>query len=214
MSSRGIPKLPVRVRNGRHDHSVQFYSDGAAFLDELSRTLGGALGRGDSAIVIATQAHREGLRRRLQSLGFDTSYPRLNRRYLEFDAAETLSQFMQNDLPDSASFSGIMTHVLVKARVAAEGEHPRVVAFGEMVTLLLERGNATAALALERLWNDLAHTNAFSLHCAYPQSAFRSGYEDHFLKICGEHSSVVATDHLGRQDSAYFSSLFPQYYNS
>jgi hypothetical protein len=211
MFSKRTPKLPVRVRNGRHDHSVQFYTDDAAFLDELSRTLGGALGRGDSAIVIATPAHREGIRLRLQTLGFDTDYPRLKRRYNEFDAAETLSQFMLNDLPDAALFSEIMTHVLVKARVAAEGEHPGVVAFGEMVALLVERGNATAALALERLWNDLAHSNSFSLHCAYPQSAFRSGYEDHFLKICGEHSSVVATDHLGRQDSAYFSSLFPQY---
>ena len=75
MSSRGIPKLPVRVRNGRHDHSVQFYSDDAAFLDELSRKLGGALGRGDSAIVIATQAHREGIRRRLQSLDSTRTIP-------------------------------------------------------------------------------------------------------------------------------------------
>lgn len=214
MFSRDIPKHPVRSKHGRHDHSVQFYSNDAVFLDELSRHVGGALGRGDSVIVIATPSHREGLRQRLHRLGFDTSYSRLRRRYLEFDAAETLSQFMVDGLPDAASFSEIVSHVLVKARVAAEGEHPHVFAFGEMVALLVAQGNARAALALERLWNDLAHSNSFSLHCAYPQSAFHSGYEDHFLKICGEHSSVVATDHLGRQDGAYFSSLFPQYYNS
>ena len=139
MFSRDISKLAVRSKNGRHDHSVQFYSNDAVFLDELSRYVGGALGRGDSAIVIATPSHREGLRQRLHRLGFDTSYSRLKRRYLEFDAAETLSQFMVDGLPDAASFSEIVTHVLVKARVAAEGEHPHVFAFGEMVALLVRR---------------------------------------------------------------------------
>jgi hypothetical protein len=194
MFSSGISKLPIRVKNGRHHHSVVFYSDDSSLLDDLSRYVGGALGRGDSAIVIATESHREGLKKRLQLRGFDTSYSRLKRRYLEFDAAETLSQFMVGGLPDAASFSEIVTHALVSARVAAEGERPRVAAFGEMVALLWAQGNAAAAVALERLWNDLAHTNDFTLRCAYPTSGFALGHEDYFLKICGEHSHVFSTE--------------------
>jgi hypothetical protein len=194
MFSSDISKLPIRVKNGRHHHSVVFYSDDSSLLDDLSRYVGGALGRGDSAIVIATESHREGLKKRLELRGFDTSYPRLKRRYLEFDAAETLSQFMVAGLPDAASFSEIVTHALVRARVAAEGERPRVAGFGEMVALLWAEGNAAAAIALERLWNDLAHTNDFTLRCAYPKSDFAPGDEDYFLKICGEHSHVFSTD--------------------
>jgi len=101
---------------------------------------------------------------------------------------------MVGGLPDAASFSEIVTHALVRARVAAEGERPRVAGFGEMVALLWAQGNAAAAIALERLWNDLAHTNAFTLRCAYPKSDFALGHEDYFLKICGEHSHVFSTD--------------------
>jgi MEDS: MEthanogen/methylotroph, DcmR Sensory domain len=192
MFSRDISKLVSRVKNDRHHHSVQFYNDDPCLLEDLSRYVGGALGRGDSAIVIATQAHREGLKKILHLRGFDTSHPRLSRRYLEFDAAETLSKFMVDGLPDAAAFSEIVSHVLVRARVAAEGEHPRVVAFGEMVALLWAEGNAAGAISLERFWNDLAHTNSFSLHCAYPKSAFKQGHEDLFQKICVEHSHVVS----------------------
>ena len=42
-------------------HSVQFYVDDAFLLDGLSRFIGTALGAGDAAIVLATQAHREAL---------------------------------------------------------------------------------------------------------------------------------------------------------
>ena len=42
-------------------HSVQFYDDDAYLLDELGRFIGSALDAGDAGIVIATQAHRDGL---------------------------------------------------------------------------------------------------------------------------------------------------------
>jgi hypothetical protein len=190
--SKDLSRLPVEVKNGRHNHSVQFYGDDSVLLDDVSRYVGAALGSGGSSIVIATPAHREGLRKCLRLLGFDISYPKLKKRYLEFDAAHTLSKFMVDGMPHAASFSEIVTHVLVKAKVAAECQPARVAAFGEMVALLWAQGNAGAAIALERLWNDLAHTNTFDLHCAYPKSAFAPGHEDHFLTICREHSRVTS----------------------
>ena len=42
-------------------HVVQFYAEDAFLLDKLSRFAGTALGAGDSAVVIATKAHRDGL---------------------------------------------------------------------------------------------------------------------------------------------------------
>jgi len=192
MYSIDTPNLPSRIRH--HRHSVQFYGDESKFLTDLGRYVGAALGHGDSAVVIATHAHRAELKKRLHGNGFDTAYPRLKRRYIELDAAHTLSQFMVDGLPDPASFSEIIARVLVRARVAAEGENPKVVAFGEMVALLWAQGSAEAAVRLERLWNDLAHTNSFSLHCAYPRAAFAPDHEDQFLKICAEHSQVISSD--------------------
>ena len=134
---------------------------------------------------------------RLLFRGWHTGIPTLGRKASASQsrgAAHTLSQFMVDGLPDPASFSEIIARVLVRARVAAEGENPKVVAFGEMVALLWAQGSAEAAVRLERLWNDLAHTNSFSLHCAYPRAAFAPDHEDQFLKICAEHSQVISSD--------------------
>src|SRR5262245_38607783 len=113
-------------------HSVQFYEDEDFLLDGLSRFIGAALLAGDSAVVIATKSHREGLTRRLTSRGLDLK-PAISRgRYLALDAAETLSKFMVNGRPDGARFSDVVGGVVTQLSAAAQPEHPRVAAFGEM----------------------------------------------------------------------------------
>lgn len=65
---------PVRqIPDDHTGHTVQFYADDSFLLDGLSRFIGTALGAGDSAIVLATPAHREALERRLQARGLSTA---------------------------------------------------------------------------------------------------------------------------------------------
>lgn len=173
-------------------HVVQFYSQDEFLLDELSRFIGTALGGGNSAIVIATKAHRDGLGQRLRVRGLDTITAIQQERYVLMDAAETLSKFMVNDFPEVTRFREFMGEVIAKATAASEGQHPQVVAFGEMVALLWAEGKGHAAIRLEELWNELAHTYAFSLHCAYPLSGFyQAEHAEPLLKICAEHSAVI-----------------------
>lgn len=44
--------------------------------------------------------------------------------------------------------------------------------YGEMVNLLWEKGNLSAALRLEQLWNELGKTHSFALHCSYAMDIF------------------------------------------
>ena len=53
------------------EHLVQFYETDDFLLDALSDFIGAGLGSGAACIVIATQAHREGLSQRLQVNGLD-----------------------------------------------------------------------------------------------------------------------------------------------
>jgi hypothetical protein len=53
-------------------------------------------------------------------------------------------------------FAEVIGGLVDRVRVNCQGQNPRVVAFGEMVSLLWEQGKPDAAIALERLWNDLA----------------------------------------------------------
>jgi signal transduction histidine kinase len=178
-----------------HTHSVQFYEDDSFLLDSLTKLIGTTLVAGDAAIVIATPAHREGLARRLKARGLDLDVTSTLGRYCAFDAAGTLSSFMVQDIPDPARFHSVVGSILSSIRPAAETTPPRIVVFGEMVALLWSEGNIDAAFKLEQLWNDLARSHSFHLHCAYPMKSFdQEGHSQAFLNICAEHSRVVPTE--------------------
>lgn len=180
---------------GSHGHVVQFYGEDGFLLDGLSRFVGSALGAGDAAIVIATKAHEQGLAQRLKAHGLDITSAVYQGRYVSLDAAETLSKFMLNAWPDAARFTDYVGGIIARATAAAKGERARVAAFGEMVALLWADGKPDAAIRLEQLWNELAQTHSFYLHCAYPISGFyREGHGEPIQKICAEHSRVLPAE--------------------
>jgi signal transduction histidine kinase len=174
-------------------HSVQFYEEDASLIDSLSKLIGTALIAGDAAIVVATQAHRDALAKRLKARGLDLDRNAKLGTYCPLDASETLSAFMVNGAPDATRFHAFMGHLLSSVRSAANS--PRLVVFGEMVALLWADGNINAAIQLEQLWNELGRTHAFDLHCGYPMKSFaREAHSQAFLHICAEHSHVVPTE--------------------
>ena len=173
-------------------HVVQFYAEDSFLLDELSRFIGAALVGGDAAIVIATNAHRDELKHRLELRGLNASLAATEGRYISLDAAETLAQITVNGWPDAERFKAVIGSVMLQANMAAVGNAPRISAFGEMVALLWSQGKAAAAVHLEELWNDLARSFSFSLLCAYPMSGFdREDHGNLFRQICAVHSHVV-----------------------
>jgi signal transduction histidine kinase len=178
-----------------HTHSVQFYEEDAFLLDSLTKLIGTTLVAGDVAIVIATPEHREELAKRLKARGLDLELTASLGSYCALDAAETLSGFMVHGLPDAALFHSFMGYILSSVKPTAEGKLPRIILFGEMVSLLWSQGNVDAALKLEQLWNDLARSYSFHLYCAYPMKGFdQQGHSQSFLNICAEHSRVVPAE--------------------
>jgi len=155
-----------------HAHSVQFYDDDAYLLDGVTSLVADALESGGGAVVIATAEHRDALAMRLAGQGVSPSDLAERGRYLSLDAASTLELFMVDGRPDAARFEATIGGVLTCARSVLGRPEGRIAAFGEMVALLYADGNAQAALELEQLWNDLARSHAFSLHCAYPLKVF------------------------------------------
>ena len=176
-------------------HSVHFYEDDSFLIEGLSRFIGAALIAGDSAVVIATREHREALEEHFRRGGLNLAPAISQGRYLCLDAAETLSHFMVDGQPDASRFANVVGSVIPRLASAAQGRNRRVAAFGEMVSLLWADGHSEAAIRLEQLWNRLAETQSFHLHCAYPLNLFpRPEDGTQVQRICVEHSEVFPTE--------------------
>jgi DcmR-like sensory protein/histidine kinase-like protein len=173
---------------GPRDHVVCFYQDDADLAGKVAGYLRGALRDGGVAIVIATRGHRESFRERLTASGVDLAAGIGSGAYLELDAGDTLRRLMAGGTVDPARFDAAVASVI---RAAAGAGRP-VRAYGEMVALLWDAGLAGAAIELEGMWNDLGHTEAFSLFCGYPLDSVADPAQAHALaQVCGQHASVL-----------------------
>jgi DNA-binding NarL/FixJ family response regulator len=175
-------------------HEAHFYSDEACLLDRITQFIGAALMAGNSTIVLATEPHRAALLPRLQAHGLEVDVAIEQGRYIALDAAETLSIFMINGMPDSVRFLKAFDDLIATAAGVAKGEHSAQVAvFGECVSLLWAQGNAEAAIRMEQLGNEVALRHDIDILCAYPLGSLQGGMDTHiFQQICAEHSAVFS----------------------
>jgi uncharacterized small protein (DUF1192 family) len=141
------------------------------------------------------QGHRDALRKRLESDGFDTQDATWSSRVALLDAKETLAKFMVDGQPNPTRFRAVASEVFRRMTAAAPRRRPRV--YGEMVDLLWRSDQATAAIKLEGLWNEFGEKFPFTLLCGYAMNNFRQSEQaEGFKAICRAHSRVAPTERL------------------
>jgi len=184
---------------GESEHFVQFYENDDFLIDSVSGFAGSALTKGEGSIVIATPEHRAALQRKLVACGIDVAEAIATGRFVLLDAAEELSKFMVDELPNRARFIESIGTVIAKMAQRGRPIH----AFGEMVALLWADGNRDAAIRLEELWNELGKQHRFALFCAYPIAGFdNENHATQFNGICGCHSRVIPAESYVAIDNA------------
>ena len=166
-------------------HFVQVYQDESRLMHALAGFTGHALASGGLALVIATAAHRSSLRALLLARRHDLDPAQGS--YVALDAADTLARFMVGGMPDPARFEATMLAVIGPARAAGR----RVHAFGEMVALRWQQGDAAATLELERLWDAFCKTHGVTLFCAYPRIGATRDLGDSLAEACQLHEWVL-----------------------
>jgi MEDS: MEthanogen/methylotroph, DcmR Sensory domain len=170
-------------------HTVQFYTEDDFLLKGLCEFVRAGLSGGQSVVLIMTRAHREALAQCLESAGVEVNEAAKTGRYISADASKTLATFMDNDVPARKKFFSQIGSFIARAKRAAPAKDKPVAVFGEMVTVLWEQKRFTAAIELEKLWNELAKTHNFYLRCAYPARLF-DDMKVPYATICAEHSEV------------------------
>lgn len=99
---------------------------------------------------------------------------------------------MDADLPNERKFALLLGSVIREAEAAAVAKNNCVVIVGEMVAVLWAEKKFDATIRLEQLWNELARTHPFDLHCAYPARGFLGGTTDQsYVTICALHSAII-----------------------
>jgi MEDS: MEthanogen/methylotroph, DcmR Sensory domain len=177
----------------RHGHAVQIYRE----LPELAQSVADFFAAGFEsdapALLVATSEHRGRLLAALAERGWDVDQLELDGMLVCRDAATVLDAIMRGGYPSSAGFDEVVGGLIDELSDAFPGGRPRV--FGEMVDVLVHRGEDDAAVSLEELWNSLAWSRSFSLLCAYELDVFdRETQATRLPEICRTHSHVKPAD--------------------
>ena len=178
-----------RVAPGHH--VVHFYEGRAQLAHTVSGFLGAGLVAGETALVVATAAHRAMFDAALTAAGIDVAAAQGSGQYLAVDARELVASFVVAGAPDPELFERTVGALV--ASLTHGGRPVRI--YGEMVALLWDDGHVSAAIAVEELWNELQRRTAFTLFCAYSAASLSTAPEAHSA-IQHRHTHVVPDPRL------------------
>ena len=189
--------LPARATLPPKDHIVRFYETDSFLCDMVGRYLAEGLELGEPCVVLATEGHRHGIERVLTIQGAKIAQAKEKGLLNLVDAEEILSSFMVGGLDrgmvNPEAFREVVGGLLERASFLSRAGSTR--AYGEMVDLLLRRGNEAAMARIEELWNELRSTHSFQLYCSYRLGHFaREEHQEPFQRICEVHGHVLPAE--------------------
>lgn len=176
--------------SAKHYHAVQFYKDDDSLTATVADFLAEGITTGQPGLVIATPSHTESISRGLTKRGIDVALLKTTGELQFFDAHTMLSSFMRDGSPDHALFRSNVGRTI--RQLCGERPPCPIRAYGEMVDVLWQDGNADGAIKLEILWNQLAAAFDFSLLCGYAVGHFYKETRDpRYQDVCEQHSHVA-----------------------
>jgi hypothetical protein len=171
-------------------HAAQIYTESDELAESVAAYFAAGFEAGEPAILVATATHTSLVLERLAAAGWDAKRIDGLGLLVRVDADATLEQIMDGPLPADAAFERMATGLLDE--LASRFPETRVRIYGEMVDVLCRRGQQSAAVALEQLWNRLARTRNFALLCGYRLDVFdRQAQVDTLRSVCNLHTHVA-----------------------
>ncbi|MGH9522871.1 MAG: MEDS domain-containing protein [Terriglobales bacterium] len=191
---------------GPQDHIVQLYQDEQFLNRAVCRFAAAAMEHGEGVILVPTAAHWDAFCPRLEAEGVDIKEAQSKGQLTVVDADELLPQFMGQQMPDSPVFLGLAGEVVARAR--GRDRYPKVRWWGEMVNVLWERGNAAASMALEDLFDQLAHEQEIAIFCSFLMDNFDGEVHTRMLPRLGQnHSHLIPVQDYSRLERAVADAL-------
>lgn len=188
------------------DHIVQLYQDEQFLNRAVCRFAATAMAHGEGVILVPTAAHWDAFCPRLEAEGVDVKAAQEQGQLTIVDADELLPTFMGEQMPDGPVFLGLAGEVVARAR--GRNRYPKVRWWGEMVNVLWERGNASASMALEDLFDQLAHEEEIAIFCSFLMDNFDGEVHTRMLPRLGQnHSHLIPVEDYLRLEIAVADAL-------
>jgi hypothetical protein len=178
---------------GPDGHIVQLYQDEDFYGEAISHFAAEGLVRGESIILVPTEANWRNISRRLTAKGF--KLPELFERgqLTLLDASDTLPKFMSGGTPEGGIFKPLARETIQKARRG--GKYPRVRWWGEMVNVLYVDGNGKGSTRLEEFFDEVAHEETVAIFCSFLMDNYDARiYDEAFANVCRTHGNVIPTE--------------------
>jgi hypothetical protein len=179
-------KVLTHIKEG--DHVAQIYQDEGFLVDAVCLYMATGIKRHEAVVLIATKEHAELFNCRLEARGIDVSQVKARGQLKILDAHTTLNQFMVKGMPDAVLFQSVITPIILQTKQ----HYSKLRAYGEMVNVLWQDKNLSAAVRLEEIWNDFMKVHSFSLFCAYTMDGLDQNVNNGPLQcVCKNHSHFI-----------------------
>jgi CheY-like chemotaxis protein/signal transduction histidine kinase len=172
-------------------HAVQFYENDDFLYRTVIRFINSGLNKGHALVVIARAVLLGVIKQ--QILDIDLKTAEIKGQLVLCDADQILAQVMTDVLPDAENFCSLIKPLIETAKE----KYSRVQVFDEMTNILVGQEKFTAAVKLEKHWNDLASKNAFLLLCGHAMAHFKDeAHASVHQAICAAHNEVRPTEKI------------------
>jgi PAS domain S-box-containing protein len=162
--SRETTLMPNWRDVGQSGDFAQLYESDAVVVESIGDFIRSGLQSGAGALVMATHEHLQEVQKRWWRSGFEFASLREKKQLVLLDAVVLLDQFYVNgELDRDRFFDAVGTPI-----AEAAARFSRAIVFSEMVTVLWQRGDSSAAVLLDELWYALSRRQNFTRFSAYP----------------------------------------------
>lgn len=205
-AGQGEPWCGLLANAAPRDHIVQLYQDQQFLNRAVCRFAAAAIANGEGVILVPTVAHWDAFRPRLESEGVDVKAAEKRGQLTIVDADNLLPTVMRNGMPDSPVFLGWAANAVSQAR--GDGRYEKVRWWGEMVNILWERGDVTASMHLEDLFDQLSDEQNIAIFCSFLMDNFNGDVHARMLPRLGEnHSHLIPVEDYARLERAVSDAL-------
>jgi MEDS: MEthanogen/methylotroph, DcmR Sensory domain len=144
---------------GGAEHIVSFYRNHACIVDQVTAFTREGLAERERVIVVATPSHWDTVAARLDQTGVDHGRATAEGRLIVIDAEDVLERITVDgeiSVPLFREMVGRLLSPAGKTRI-----------YGEVVSLLAERGDVEDSMTLEAVGHELSETLGVRIMCGY-----------------------------------------------